>query len=159
MSVQVQTLPIQAVAPGEGDAYWWFGQLAVIKARAADTGGAYSLVEITGAPGYSTPLHVHRSEDEGFWVLEGSATFEVGDETVEAGPGTYLFGPKDIPHRWTAGPAGARLLYLFAPGGMEELIPLTGVPARTLTPPPPDVVPPEDAVELAAQFGAEILAF
>jgi hypothetical protein len=77
---------------------------------------------------------------------------------VEAAPGTYLFGPRDIPHRWTAGPAGARLLYVFAPAGMEELIPLTGVPAERLTPPPPDVLPPENAAEIAAQFGGEILA-
>jgi quercetin dioxygenase-like cupin family protein len=159
VSLQSQSLPTQAVAPGEGDAYWWFGQLAVIKARAADTGGAYALVEITAAPGYATPLHVHRNEDEGFWMLDGSAAFEVGDETVEAGAGMYLFGPRDIPHRWTAGPDGARMLYVFAPAGMEELIPLSGVPAETLTPPPPDVVPPEHAVEVAARFGGEILAF
>jgi len=158
MTTQVQSLPIQAVAPGDGAAYWWFGQLAVVKAAAADTGGAYALVEITAAAGYATPLHLHRNEDEGFWIIDGNATFEVGDEIVEAGPGTYLFGPRDIPHRWTAGPDGAHLLYVFAPAGLEELIPLTGVPAKTLTPPPPDVVPPDNAVEIAARFGGEILA-
>ena len=91
-------------------------------------------------------------------MVEGEATFEVGDEVVEAGPGTYLFGPKDVPHRWTAGPRGARMLYLFAPGGFEDLIRAMSVPADALTPPPADVVPPTDAVELAARFGVEILA-
>ena len=157
MTTLSQSLPIQAVAPGEGAAYWWFGQLAVVKARSEDTGGAYALVEITAGPGYATPLHVHHNEDEGFWMLGGHATFEVGEDTVEADAGAYLFGPRDIPHRWTAGPDGARLLYLFAPAGIEDLIPLTGVAAERLTPPPPEVVPPENAVEIARQFGGEIL--
>src|SRR2546425_1549531 len=129
MTTSSQTLPAQALARGEGDARWWFGQLATIKATAADTGGAYTLVEIEVGPGYSTPLHVHHREDEGFWMLEGSATFEVGDNTFEAMPGTHLFGPRGIPHRWAAGPDGARLLYLFAPGGFEELIEAMSVPA------------------------------
>src|SRR2546425_13323219 len=122
MTTSSQTLPAQALARGEGDARWWFGQLATIKATAADTGGAYTLVEIEVGPGYQAPLHVHHREDEGFWMLEGHATFTVGDETIEGPVGSYLFGPRDVPHKWSAGPDGARLLYLFAPGGLDELI-------------------------------------
>jgi mannose-6-phosphate isomerase-like protein (cupin superfamily) len=153
------TAPVapQVVGPQEGEARWWFGQLAIIKATAESTGGGHTVVEIVVGPGYSTPLHVHHNEDEGFWMIEGDARFEVGDEVVEAGPGTYLFGPKDVPHRWTAGPRGARLLYLFAPGGFEDLIRAMSIPAEALTPPPPDVLPPADAPEVAARFGVELL--
>jgi quercetin dioxygenase-like cupin family protein len=157
MTTHSQTLPAQTVPPGEGEARWWFGQLAVVKATAADTAGAYTLVEITVGPGYSTPLHVHHREDEAFWMLEGHSTFYVGEETFEAPVGTYLFGPRDVPHRWAAGPDGARMLYLFAPGGFEELIEAMSVPAQTLTPPPPDLAPPENFVEIAARFGVELL--
>jgi hypothetical protein len=90
-------------------------------------------------------------------MLDGSATFTVGEEIVEAGPGAYLFGPKDIPHKWRAGEDGARLLYLFAPGGFEELIRAMSEPAKELTPPPSDLPIPENVVELAAEFGVELL--
>jgi len=156
-AVKTETLPARVLAAGEGEARWWFGQLAVIKATAEDTAGGHTLVEITVDPGYETPLHIHHREDEGFWMLDGSATFTVGEEIVEAGPGAYLFGPKDIPHKWRAGADGARLLYLFAPGGFEELIRAMSEPAKELTPPPSDLPIPENVVELAAEFGVELL--
>lgn len=157
MSTDSQTLPAQALRTGEGEARWWFGQLATVKATSADTGGAYTLVEIEVGPGYETPLHIHHREDETFWMLEGDATFQVGDQTVDASAGMYLFGPRGVPHKWAAGPRGARMLYLFAPGGFEELIEAMSVPAEALTPPPPDVTPPANAVEIAREFGIELL--
>ena len=157
MTTESQTLPARALRSGEGDARWWFGQLGTVKAAAADTGGAYTLVEIAVGPGYETPLHVHHREDESFWMLEGSATFQVGGERIDAPAGTYLFGPRDVPHKWTAGPGGARMLYLFAPGGFEELIEAMSVPAEALTPPPPEVAPPVDAAEIARRFGVDLL--
>ena len=78
---QMEALHPLAVSSDGGEARWWFGSLAVIKATAADTGGQMSLVEVTEAPGYEAPLHVHHREDEGFWILEGDATFEVGGRT------------------------------------------------------------------------------
>ena len=46
-AVETQTLPARALAAGEGEARWWFGQLAVIKSTAESTGGGHTLVEIT----------------------------------------------------------------------------------------------------------------
>ena len=47
--------------------------------------GAYSLVEWVAAPGApGTPLHTHAVTDEGFYVLEGTFCFRVGEETAEA---------------------------------------------------------------------------
>lgn len=60
-----QTLDPVAVKGGEGEAWWWFDSLAVIKATAADTGGLMTIVEITSPPG-EAPLHVHHWEDEAF---------------------------------------------------------------------------------------------
>jgi quercetin dioxygenase-like cupin family protein len=156
-AVKTKALPAQVLTAEEGEARWWFGQLAVIKATADDTGGGLTLVEITAVPGYETPLHIHHNEDEGFWMIDGSATFTVGEETVEAGPGTYLFGPKDVPHKWKAGSQGAQMLYLFAPGGFENLIREMSEPAKELVPPPQDIAPPDNVVEIAAEFGVELL--
>ncbi len=92
-----------AVKQDEGEARWWFGALAVIKASSADTGGLMTIVEVTEPPGAEAPLHVHHREDEAFWILEGDVTLEVGDATIHASAGDFAFGPRDIPHRYTVG--------------------------------------------------------
>lgn len=131
-----QTLQPKVVRRDEGDARWWFNNLAVIKATAADTGGQLTIVEITESPGVEGPLHVHHREDEGFWILEGSATIEVGDATLQVGPGDFAFGPRGIPHRYTTGPEGCRMLFVMTPGGFENLIREMSVPAERRTLPP-----------------------
>lgn len=119
------------------NARWWFGALAVIKATAADTGGQATIVEVTEPPAAEAPLHVHHREDEGFYVLEGSVTIYVGDDTVvEAGPGDFAWGPRDIPHRYTVGPEGCRMLFICTPGGFEDLVIGMSEPAKALTLPP-----------------------
>ena len=45
--------------PGEGEAWWWFGLLATIKATKEQTGGRYTLVEVLAPEGLASPLHVH----------------------------------------------------------------------------------------------------
>jgi quercetin dioxygenase-like cupin family protein len=157
--ISSQALQPLAVAKGEGEARWWFGGLAVIKATAADTGGQMSIIEITEPPGAEAPLHVHHREDEGFWLLEGSATFEVGDTTIEAKAGDYLFGPRDIPHRYTVGDAGCRMLFIMTPGGFEDLVIGMSKPAgsRTLPPPSNDEPDWERVAAIAKAHGAELL--
>src|SRR5262245_37875700 len=113
--VQTQTLKPVAVGKNEGQARWWFASLAVIKATAVDTGGQMTIIEITEPPGAEAPLHVHHREDEGFWLLEGDVTFFVGDTIIEAHAGDYVFGPRDIPHRYTVGSAGCRMLFIMTP--------------------------------------------
>jgi quercetin dioxygenase-like cupin family protein len=150
-----------AVIQNEGEAWWWFSSLAVIKATAAGTGGQMSIIEITEPPGMVGPLHVHHREDEGFWILDGDATFEVGGETIEAHAGDYVYGPRGIPHRYSTGPNRCRLLFIFTPGGFENLIRAMGKPAASRTLPPPSTEEPDWAwvAEIAKAHGNELLGF
>lgn len=140
-----------------GQQYWFFGMLAEVKASAADTAGQYSLLEITAPAGLQTPLHIHYDEDEGFYVLEGSVTILVGDETVELGPGQHAFGPRDVRHKFIVGPDGARMLWVLTPGGFEDFVADVSVPAETPTVPPASVLPPENAAEIVLRHGKELL--
>jgi quercetin dioxygenase-like cupin family protein len=115
-------------ATGEGEARWWLGSLAVIKADSGQTGGQFTLVEVSENEG-ETPLHVHFNEDETFWVLEGALEFEVGGDTIAAGPGDMLFAPRGIPHRYVVRQGPARMLFLFTPGGFEDLLRASSEPA------------------------------
>ena len=161
-SNQAQALEPVAVRSNEGEARWWFGALAEIKATAADTGGQMTIVEVTEHPGAEAPLHVHRRDDEGFWVLEGDVTFEVGETTIEAGPGDYVFGPRGIPHRFTVGDRGCRMLFILVPGGIEDVIRATSEPAaRRTLPPPPEAEPSPEEIEglkaIVKEHGYELL--
>ena len=154
-----QTTSPRAVRAGEGEARWWFGALAVIKATAADTGGLLSIVEVTEPPGAEAPLHVHYREDEAFWILEGDVTLYVGDATIEAHAGDYAWGPRDVPHRYTVGPAGCRMLFICVPGGFEKLVVEMSEPADSRTLPPPPHGPPdmERGAAVAEANGCELL--
>ena len=148
-----------AVASDDGEARWWFAGLAVIKATASDTGGLMTIVEMTEPPGAAAPLHVHHQEDEAFWILDGSATFEVGDVKVEAQAGDYLFGPRDIPHRYTVGDDGCRMLFITTPGGFEDLVIGMSRPAGSRILPPPSNEEPdwEQIAAVAKANGCELL--
>jgi mannose-6-phosphate isomerase-like protein (cupin superfamily) len=156
MQAQPSTAPQSPTALGQPR--WFFGMLAEVKASAADTNGQYTLVEITAPPGLEAPLHVHYTEDEGFYVLEGGVTIIVGEETVELAAGQHAFGVRDIPHRFTVGPEGARMLWVLTPGGFEDLIEEVSVQADTRTVPPPTVLPPENVAEILRRHGNELLA-
>jgi quercetin dioxygenase-like cupin family protein len=146
---------------GEGEARWWLGGLATVKATGKETDGRYTLVEVLEAEG-EQPFHVHHREDEGFWVLEGELTFEVGEETIKASPGSFLFGPKDVPHRYTVESGPARMLFILSPAGFEEFVYATSEPTEERTlPPQPEGEPSEAEMEqlraIARQYGAELL--
>ena len=151
-----------ALEEGEGDARWWGGGLATIKATGRETGDLYSIIEVLEPQGARAPLHLHRKEDEAFYVLEGEMTFYVGEETYKARPGSFVFGPRDVPHTYTVDSGPARLLFILSPAGFEEFIYATSEPAKERTLPPPPNGPPDEAemeqlMALARQYGAELL--
>src|SRR5690349_12361465 len=97
---RAQGLKPVVISRDEGEARWWLGSLAVFKATTANTDGQMTIIEVTEPPGAEAPLHVHHREDEAFWILEGNVTFEVGDNIINANKGDYVFGPREIPHRY-----------------------------------------------------------
>jgi len=75
-------------------------------------GRSFSVHEWRGS-GPAT-LHLHRSDDEAWHVLEGELHFRYGDGTQVAGPGTTVFVPAGKSHTYHAGP-GARYLIILTP--------------------------------------------
>lgn len=147
---------------GEGDARWWLGSLTTIKATGRQTGGRYALVEVLEPEGVDGPLHVHHREDEGFWILEGELTFQIGETLLKAGPGSFVFGPRDVPHTYRVDRGPARILFILSPAGFEDFIYASSEPAQSPTlPPAPEGPPSEGEMELLAALarahGAEIL--
>jgi hypothetical protein len=63
-------------------------------------------------------------------------TFEVGEQTIKVGPGSFVFGPKDVPHHYTVDSGPARLLFILSLAGFEEFVYATSEPAKERTLPP-----------------------
>jgi mannose-6-phosphate isomerase-like protein (cupin superfamily) len=159
MTQEAQLLAPMATRSNEGEARWWFAALAEIKVTAQETGGLLSIIEITEPPNAAGPLHVHHREDESFWILEGDVTIQVGDTTIEATAGDFAFGPRGIPHRYTVGGAGCRMLFIMTPGGFENLVRDMSVPAQTRTLPPASDEEPdwEHVAAVAKAHACELL--
>jgi len=85
------------------------------------TGGAISVLMADHKPGEGPPDHVHFSQEEMFFVVEGTYELTVGDQTSTAGPGTIVFIPRNVVHRFkNVGDTTARMLDWSLPGGQDH---------------------------------------
>jgi mannose-6-phosphate isomerase-like protein (cupin superfamily) len=104
--------------PGSGERVRFGDVEVIVRAKAQDTGGAFSLFEEVDPA--DTPLHVHEREDELFYVLEGEHVFRVGDEEFRVGPGGVVFAPRGVPHaQRRVVPRTGREVVLTFPGGLD----------------------------------------
>ena len=148
-----------ALAPDAGEALWFLGTLVTIKSTAETTGGRVAVTENLAPRGSGSPLHVHRREDEWFYVIEGELTFWVGGEVIEAPAGTFVYGPRDVPHTFVVSSDQARFLLVAEPAGFEAFIRTLAEPAEQLEIPPAPTALPDVArlAAIAAEHGIEII--
>ncbi len=155
------TTPVSPIAlhADEGEAFWAFGTLATVKASSETTDGRVAVIEHLASEGAGSPLHVHHREDEWFYVTEGTLTFWVGGELIEAPAGSFVYGPRDIPHTFVVTSPQARFLLVTEPAGFERFMRAMGQTAETPTIPPPAAPPPDltPLITAAAEYGIEIL--
>jgi quercetin dioxygenase-like cupin family protein len=134
----------------------FFGSRTWFLANEAQTGGALGLIEHIVPPGAGSPWHIHHSEDESFYIVEGEILFIAGEEQehITAGAGSFVFGPRDIPHGFAnVSDRPARMLLQVTPGGFEQF-------AATLSEPADSPGGPPDMGKVmaeAAKYNIEIL--
>jgi quercetin dioxygenase-like cupin family protein len=132
----------------------FFKQTYAILASASDTNGVLGAVEVASPRGAVPPLHVHRREDEAFYVVEGEYRVFVGDDVITASPGTWIWGPRDVPHGYQIHSERGRHLSLTLPGGFEAFFEEAAAIAT------PDADPRNEMSRLAAvaaRHGVELL--
>jgi quercetin dioxygenase-like cupin family protein len=125
---------------GEGERVNLAGQPLVFLVTGENTKHT-SMFDWTVAPGFSTGLHVHAVQEETFYVVEGECEWQIGEERVKAGRGTYVFIPPGVAHSIdNVSGRPARLLMTVSPPGhehyFEELAKLVG----TASPPDPSCI-------------------
>jgi ketosteroid isomerase-like protein/quercetin dioxygenase-like cupin family protein len=130
---------------------YFLGLPTILRATGQTTNGAFGLVEQLMPPGFASPYHTHHLEDEAFYVLEGEMAFVCDGRWTNAGPGTYVFGPRHMPHGFRVlGDTPARMLLLCTPGGFDQFVVEMSEPA----PAPPDMT---KLMALAATYNVDIL--
>jgi mannose-6-phosphate isomerase-like protein (cupin superfamily) len=113
----------------------------VFKAGIEDAGGHLSLTDSTVPPGFPGPVrHYHEHTVDSFYVLDGTLTLTFGEETVEAGPGSYALAPPGAVHTFSnPGESPVRVLNLMAPGGFERYLKEAFAPGRGGPPDPAEM--------------------
>jgi uncharacterized cupin superfamily protein len=110
------------VEPGEGEVVPPFGP--VIKAPSELSGGAFTVLESLLMPGESgPPMHLHRSHDESFYVIEGTVTVLTPDSEQDVGVGGFVFVPRGTAHTLTNRSEDDAVRYVaIASGGLDRFI-------------------------------------
>lgn len=144
--------------PGEGRRLWIVGDTLTFKATAAQTGGSMTAVEVLAAPGGGPPPHLHRDEDEMWYVLDGEFEILHGERTVRLGAGGFAFVPRGTLHRFeNVSETPSRVLIVFTPGGFEGFFFEAGLPVEAGREAPP--LGPEEierSREAALRYGMEV---
>ena len=133
----------------------FFHQTISVLASAGDTNGVLGAVEVTSPSGAAPPLHVHRREDEAFYVVEGEYSVFVGDEVIPAVPGAWVWGPRGVPHGYQVHTPRGRHLSFTLPGGFEAFFEEVADIATPSTDPPSVM---ERLTAIAARYGVEFLS-
>lgn len=117
---------------GEGELMWFAGGGAFTwKATAAETGGAFILMEDRMKGGKVTPLHLHPDEDEAIYVLEGELLVDVEGEQHRVGRGGFFFAPRGVAHAFMVTSQTAHVLALQTPGTGESFYRDAGEPVSS----------------------------
>jgi quercetin dioxygenase-like cupin family protein len=108
--------------PGAGERHDAGTADIVIKATGEDSGGSFFMAESVIQAGFpGPPLHRHSALHDMFYVLEGTLTLTVGDQQLDAGPGTFVCVPPGTAHTFAnRSDAPTRLLNFNTPSGWEH---------------------------------------
>lgn len=126
------------------------GDLYRFLVTGAESDGAYFAMEAIVPPGGGPPPHIHRHEDETFYIVEGECSILLGEESITAGVGDFVNVPRGTVHRFhNQGTEAMRMIVTFTPAGIEEFFEETL--QRTLDPAAPI---PDNVDAVAARYAA-----
>ena len=146
---------------GTGDTYYGPGDRYRFLVTGEETGGAYFAMEAIVEPGGGPPPHIHRNEDETFYIVEGSCDIRFGDEVFAAGAGDFINVPRGHVHCFhNSGDTPMRMILTFTPAEMQKFFEETLELALDPTQPPPDNLDEVAAryVAAAPRYGLEFVS-
>jgi mannose-6-phosphate isomerase-like protein (cupin superfamily) len=147
----ILTKPVFVEANG-GKTMTVLGASYTVKVSGAETRGSYSLVETVAPAQSAVPPHIHRKEQETFYILEGTMEMQCDGKTFVATKGATVMLPQNVPHSYrNPGDVPAKFLVLLEPSGFEGFFEEAGqLPADQ----PPDLA---KIAAIGKKYGLELL--
>jgi quercetin dioxygenase-like cupin family protein len=128
---------VKYVPAGTGPMYCGPGDKVTFLVTGAESGEACFICEVMVPPGGGPPPHVHRNEDESFYLLQGTLTIQAGGRTYHVSPGDFLHLPRGIAHSFrNDGKVDAKMLATVSPAGLEKFFEEAFYPATDRSAPP-----------------------
>jgi len=121
MPVAVEKTRTAFVTPeGEGQTIHVVGDDVTIKISSRDTGGAFAVFDSRTLPQQGPPLHLHREQDETWFIVDGEYRFEVDGQEIFASAGDTVFAARGTRHTFqNIGDRPGHLLTTVVPGGLD----------------------------------------
>lgn len=91
------------------------GTKMTIKASTSETNGSHTIIHAIHPPNVGPALHLHNRGAESFYIIEGQYKFVLENKTLNAKVGDVIVIPKDVPHKFTVGPSGGKVLIISPP--------------------------------------------
>jgi len=153
MSIVISNLPAGVTRADEGERHGVIGNTIIFKSIGEETNEAAFIWETQSPPGSMVPPHIHHTEDEFIYLVEGELKVTIGEETHLAHPGDLVKMPRNVPHAiLSTGSIAAKSLWTVIPAGkMEDLFrALAALPANQ----PPD---PVKIAQIFAEHNIQLL--
>ena len=90
------------------------------KLTSEETNGALAIIDVDIIPGNEPPRHYHEVEDETNLIKEGTITYFIGDDVINANAGDIVFMPRGVPHNFKVTSEKASVRLIVTPGGFEN---------------------------------------
>jgi quercetin dioxygenase-like cupin family protein len=150
-----------SVDSGSAPVYSVVGDRYTYLLTGAQTNGGCFMFEAVVPPGGGPPPHVHRREDETFYVVEGEFEFVVDGAPMRLKAGEFLFARRDVPHHFrNVGGEVGKMIITATPAGLEHFFAEIGtrLSSRDDAPFPPTPESVAKLLDAAPRYGLEILA-
>jgi quercetin dioxygenase-like cupin family protein len=141
---------------------WFLNSFVAIRVSNSEGKDGISVLDHRVPHGDSPPMHLHRTEDEVFHVLEGEFRVSLDGKESQARTGDIFLAPKGIPHTYRAESLqGGRFLTITVKGDFERFVRILGRPAERAELPPPAGPPSPETIQAlaatAADYGIQIV--
>jgi len=120
-AISARPVKVFAGSDREGKSHTVGVSSTTYKVLTADTLGAMFVMEQANQKKGGPTRHLHFSQDELFYVIEGEYIVEIGAERFHLKAGDCVLGPRGIPHAWAfVGDSNGRMLLSYSPAGRME---------------------------------------
>ena len=139
--------------------FWLLDAHYKIIKSSEETNGKYCIVEGYFKPNYIIPLHVHKTVDEFFLVIDGKLEFQHENKKIVLNEGDGVFVKKSMPHsiKNINNDKSSKLICLVNQGDFENFFIELGTEVPNINSEPVTKITLEKIAEMSKKYGTEMV--